>query len=132
MTTPGTHKLPDYLVHSPHSGTDSTGDSPPGNERYIIRAGHSWDDSWELALDLHLEVNKSETKVVAVTCLDIQEYGMGDSLESAIADMLTSLSDYYQSLESREAKLAPSATKDLDTLKGLLRACGLADNARGR
>ena len=121
MTTSGTHKLPDYLIPSHHPATDSTGDCPSRKERYCIQAGHSWDDSWKLAADLRLEVNTSEEESVSVTCLNLQEYGMGDSLESAIEDLLTSLSDYYQSLESREASLAPSAAKDLRILRSLLR-----------
>ncbi len=55
---------------------------------------------------------------------------MGDSLESATTDLLTSFSDYYQSLESREANLAPSASKDLQILRRLVHTA--TDNARGR
>ena len=122
MTASRTHKLPDYLIPAPHSGTELTGNPPSGKELYFIPAGHSWDDCWELASDLHIEVDTTpEDKAVVITCLDLQEYGMGDSLESAITDLLTSLSDYCQSLESREANLAPSASKDLYTLRCLLR-----------
>ena len=121
MTAPRTHKVPEYLVPSPWIGKESTGNSQSGKERYSIPAGYSWDDGWELVAALHLEVNTSDEEVVAVTCLNLQEYGMGDSLESAIVDLLTSLSDYYQSLESREANLASSAVKDLDILRHLLR-----------
>ena len=120
MTISGTHKLPEYLVPSPHSETEQTGNPPSGKGLYYLPAGHSWDDCWELASDLHIEVNTSQEEIVAVTCLNIQEYGMGDSLESAIADLLTSLSDYYLSLESREGNLSLSASKDLQTLRRLL------------
>ena len=130
MTTSGTRKLPDYLVPCTCPGAESSGDSPSIKERYLIRAGHSWDDSWELASDIHFEVNSSETELVVVSSLNIQEYGIGDSLESATADMLTSLSDYYQSLESRKTKLAAPAASDLDTLRRLLRP--LADDRGGR
>ena len=131
MTTSGTHKLPDYLVPSPHSGTESTNNPPSSKGLYYIPAGHSWDDCWELASDLHIEVDTTpEDEAVVITCLNLREYGMGDSLESAITDLLTSLSDYYQSLESREAKLAPSASKDLQILRGLVRSA--ADSTCGR
>ena len=131
MTTYGTHKLPDYLIPAPLSETEPTGNPPSSKGLYYIPAGHSWDDCWELASDLHIEVNTTqEDDAAVVTCLNLQEYGIGDSLESAITDLLTSLSDYYQSLKSREAKLAPLASKDLDALRRLL--CISSDGARGR
>ena len=129
MSTSGTHKLPVYLVPAPHSGMESTRNPALDKGLYFIRAGHSWDGCWELDADLHIEVNTSSEEAAIVTCLNLQEYGMGDSLESAITDLLTSLSDYYQSLESREANLAPSAIKDLHMLRRLLHTS--ADNARG-
>ena len=120
MTTSGTPKLPDYLIALPDSGTESDANRPSGKELYFIPAGHSWDDRWELTTDLHVEVSNPQEEIVAVACLDLQEYGLGDSLESAITDLLTSLSDYCQSLESRESKLAPSASEDLTVLRRLL------------
>ena len=129
MTTPGTHKLPSYLVPSPCSDTESNSDIASNKGLYIIPYGHTWDDCWELAADLHIEVGASPEEVV-VTCLDLQEYGTGDSLESAITDLLTSLSDYRLSLESREANLAPSASKDLRILRRLVRTA--ANDSRGR
>ena len=131
MTTSGTHKLPDYLVPVLHSETESTGNPPSGKGLYYIPAGHSWDDCWELAYDMHIEADTTpDDGSVVVTCVDLQEYGIGDSLEFAITDLLTSLSDYYQSLESREAKLGPSSVEDLEALKRLLRFP--SDGARGR
>ena len=121
MTTPGTNKLPGYLVPYSCSGTESSSGPASNKGIYVIPRGHTWDDSWELAADLHIEVNTPAEEPVVVTCLDPQEYGTGDSLDSAIEDLLTSLSDYYQSLESREANLAPSAVKDLHTLRAYLK-----------
>lgn len=121
MTTSGICNLPDYLIPTPHPGPESSGNLSSDQGRYYIPAGHSWDDCWELAADLHLEVNAPGEEVVEVTCLNLQEYGMGDSLGSAITDLLTSLSDYFQSLESREANLAAPAVKDLEILRQLLR-----------
>lgn len=132
MVFSGTHKLPKYLVPMRHSGTEATSNSPYSKSSYVILAGHSWDDCWELDADLHVEVSTPPEGTVVVTCLNLQEYGAGDALESAVQDLLTSLSDYYQSLESREDKLAPSAIKDLQTLRKLLRMRAPADNASGR
>ena len=120
MSTSRVNKLPVYLVPAPKSERKSTSNSVSGEGSYFIPAGHSWDTCWELTDDLRVEVNTSAEKTVIVTCMDIQEYGIGDSLEIAIEDLLTSLSDYLQSLESREEKLESSATEDLRTLRRLL------------
>ena len=120
MSSQRTHELPACLFPSPCSGTESTDDSTSSKGLYFIPAGHSWDDRWKLVADLNVQVNSSQEEVVAVTCLDLQEYGVGDSLESAVIDLLTSLSDYYQSLESRADKLATPASKDLTILRRLL------------
>lgn len=123
MSTSRTHKLPDYLAPSPVSGAKSNGDSASNHGGYVIPSGHSWDDDcWELAEDLHIEVNILPEEMVAVNRLTVQEYGIGDSCESAIQDLLASLSDYYQSLESREATLAPPAIRDLELLRRLVRS----------
>ena len=121
MSTSGTDKLPVYLVPAPQPETKSTGNSVSGKGSYFIPAGHSWDACWELADDLHIEVNTSPEEPVIVTCLNLQEHGIGDSLEIAIEDLLSSLSDYFESLESREEKLGSSAAEDLHTLRRLLR-----------
>ena len=130
MTASKIHKLPDYLAPYNDSGAESTGNPPSGKGRYLIHAGHPWDDCWELADDLNIEVDTTPEDAVTVTCLNLQEYGIGDSLESAIMDLLTSLSDYYQSLESRAGTLAPSASKDLEILRRLVHAT--TGNPRGR
>ena len=121
MSTSGIDKLPVYLVHAPQSERELTGNSVSEKGAYFIPAGHSWDSCWELTGNLLVEINTSPEGAVIVTCLDLQEYGIGDSLEIAIEDLLTSLSDYFQSLESREEKLGPSAIEDLRTLRRLLR-----------
>ncbi len=76
-----------------------------------------------MAADLRIEVNPSSEEVVIVTCLNLHEYGIGDSLESAVADLLNSLSDYYECLESREANLGPVAIEDLHKLRRALTRC---------
>ena len=129
MSSQRTRELPACLFPSPCSGAESTDDSTSSKGLYFIPAGHSWDKCWELASDLYLEVNLSQGQEVAVSCLELQEYGVGVSLESAVADLLTSLSDYYESLVSREDNLAEPAVEDLQTLRNLLRY--LSGNTRG-
>ena len=98
-----------------HSGSAST------KGVRVVPARYSWDDSWELIADLPIEVSASRKETLATICLTAQEYGAGDSLEAAIQDLLTSLSDYYESLEAREDRLEPSAGEDLKILRKLIR-----------
>lgn len=58
---------------------------------------------------------------MVATCASVQEYGIGETVESAIEDLLTSLSDYRESLEAREEKLAESEANDLAELRRLIR-----------
>lgn len=125
MANSGTRELSVNPVSYQSSGTAQSGGPASSKGLYFIPAGHSWDDSWELAADLMVEVNTSWEDVTAITHLTVQEYGIGDSLESAIQDLLTSLSDYYQSLESRQSRLAPQASKDLEMLQRLVRSEGV-------
>ena len=83
--------------------------------------GHSWDEAWELTSTLLVEVHTFPNEVKAVTYLTVEEYGIGSSLEDAILDLLTSLSDYFQSLEERQERLGPPALEDLDKLRKLVR-----------
>ena len=131
MATSGTHEFSISSNAYQSSGTGAVGNPASSKGLYIIPACHLWDGSWELATDLMVEVNTSWEEVMAVTYLTIQEHGVGDSLESAILDLLTSLSDYYKSLESREARLAPSASEDLQMLRNLVRPAS-TDNRLGR
>ena len=87
----------------------------------IIPAGRSWDDAWELSIDLPIEFPPSCGEVVVTCSSKIQEYGIGDSVEAAIMDLLTSLSDYYESLEDHEGRLGPPAEEDLKILRKLIR-----------
>ena len=64
--------------------------------------GTSWDDEWESIDDLLVNVHTTPQEVVASTYLPTLEYGVGDTVPEAVHDLLTSLSDYYHSLESRE------------------------------
>lgn len=98
----------------------NTGSSNAPTE-YLIPAGYTWDDAWELARDLIVEVQTSKQETVALTRLSVEEYGLGSSFEEAIYDLLTSLSGYCQVLEAKEGKLAVSAAAELKVLRGLVR-----------
>ena len=69
------------------------------------------------------DVRTSQEEVVAVARLTVEEYGVGASVEDAVRypHLLTSLTDYYQSLEAREGSLGPPAAKDLEILRGMVR-----------
>jgi hypothetical protein len=128
MTTVGTHELAlnsdgvhVFIPVTQHAQTGIVGNPVLSEGLYIIAAQNSWDDSWELTKDLLIEVRTSSKEVLAITYLTVQEYGVGASLETAILDLLTSLSDYYQSLEAREKTLDSSAREDLKRLRQLIR-----------
>ena len=89
--------------------------------RYVVPAQYSWDNGWELTGDLPVGVRTSQEEVVAVARLTFEEYGVGASVEDAVRYLLTSLTDYYQSLEAREGSLGPPPAKDLEILRGMVR-----------
>ena len=124
MSTSEIDKLPAYFIPAPRLEKKSVGTSASSKGLYFIPSSYSWDTCWELAVDLQVEVNTSTEGVVIVACMDLQEFGTGESLEIAIQDLLTSLSDYFESLESRQEKLGTSAIEDLGTLRRLLRKQG--------
>ena len=88
---------------------------------HIIPAQASWDGRWELATDLTVIVRTSQREVLVSTHKSVQEYGVGASLDDAILDLLTSLSDYCESLESREKTLGKEGLEDLRLLRALIR-----------
>ena len=97
-------------------------DTDAGREGHVIPSGYSWDGGWELAGDLVAEIRTSGEEVLAVAHqLTIEEYGAGASLEGAVQDLLTSLSEYREALEEREAKLGAPAVADLAKLRNVIR-----------
>lgn len=93
-------------------------------ELHVIPSNCSWDGDWELAGDLVVEIQTSGEEVMAIAHhLAADEYGAGASLEEAVQDLLTSLSEYRESLEEREARLCVSAAADLAKLRGIIRRC---------
>ena len=87
----------------------------------VLPAHYSWDNAWELVSDLPVEVQTSDGQIVATTNLSTQEYGIGSTVEEAIFDLVTSLSDYFESLTDYEGRLGPSETEDLKILRRLIR-----------
>lgn len=97
-------------------------DHDAGREGHVIPSGYSWHGGWELAGDLVVEIQTSGEGVLAIAHqLTIEEYGAGASLEEAVQDLLTSLSEYRETLEEREAKLGAPAAADLATLRSIIR-----------
>jgi hypothetical protein len=69
---------------------------------------------------LFVDVSTTRQQVLATTYLTVAEYGVGESMDEALVDLLTSLSDYRESLEKREDRLGPPAAADLDKLRKLV------------
>ena len=103
---------------------DVSSNSSDASTEYLVPAGYSWDDSWELTRDLIVQVKTSEEETVALTCLSLKEYGLGSNVESAVYDLLTSLSGYREVLEARKERLSGSALSELELLQGLTRRKG--------
>jgi len=131
MSTAGTHELfaagPPAINIARISTAITVGNKDVGNPAfseglYLLPKQTSWGDTWELKSDLLVQVRISHEQVLALTYLTVPEYGTGTSLESAIYNLLTSLSEYYQLLESREDRLGPPGKEDLARLRMLIGA----------
>ncbi len=98
--------------------------APDSNkDLHVIPSDCSWDGDWELAGDLVVEVQTYREEVLAIAHeLTVEEYGAGASLEEAVQDLLTSLSEYRESLEEREDRLGVPAVADLAKLRKMLRS----------
>ena len=68
---------------------------------------------------LLVQLRASESGVLAITYLDTEEYGWGNTEGEAIADLMTSLVEYMESLEARQDQLGDPAAADLDKLHAL-------------
>lgn len=77
------------------------------------------DDNYKLAKDLIAEV-KIENDNYVVFDYQVEEYGIGNSLEEAQQDLLYSLIDYLVSLERREPRLADKELSNLQVLRDLV------------
>ncbi len=75
----------------------------------------------ELLSDLAVQVQTTPEAVLVIAGSPVEEYGAGLSVEEAAYDLLTSLSEYHESLEEREARLGASAAADLAKLRSIIR-----------
>ena len=122
MVTTGTNEL---LINNPkfiivHDTVDA-GSPITSKGLYWLAKGTSWDDEWESIDDLLVNLHTTPQEVVASTSLPTLEYGVGDTVPEAVHDLLTSLSDYYHFLESREDRLGDQSMEDLSRLRSLVR-----------
>ncbi len=100
--------------------------SVPYKERELIPAAAAIGAAgWHLALDLGVDLEYTDRYVIA-TSPWVDEYGYGDTKESAIADLLLSLLELRQSLERQqgESELSDELVATLSKLKVLLAAAG--------
>ena len=89
---------------------------------FLIPAKRAWGNpAWELLVDLQVALQCSQSEGMAVACPAVREYGIGHTIEEAIEDLLTSLSDYCESLEAREFTLAEAEASDLSELRRMIR-----------
>ena len=104
--------------------SDLTKGSDSDKELLVIPSDCPWDGDWELAADLVVEIQTSGEEVLAIAHqLTVEEHGAGASVEEAVQDLLTSLSDYRECLEEREARLGATAVADLARLRHVIRRC---------
>ena len=74
---------------------------------------------WEVCLPLVVKIDAKKPKqtIVTSTLLDILEYGVGDTQEIAIEDLVISLGELSLALKENEGRLSPALR---DYLKILL------------
>ena len=83
--------------------------------------GGSQVGDWRLKSTVLVQLRHGRRQWVATTWLErMAEYGAGDTEADAIADLVTSLGEYRESLESREKKLGKSAKGELRHLQRLI------------
>jgi len=83
---------------------------PPGarvNEEYTLQTG----------LTAEVKVENGQYVVVEY---QIDEYGVGESLQEAQQDLFSSLIDYLKSLEKRENRLGDKERRNLSSLRNML------------
>ena len=98
----------------------------PYKERELIPAAAAIGASgWQLAQELAVDLEYADGYVIA-TSPWVDEYGYGDTKESALADLLLSLLELRQSLERQkgESQLSDELLATLDNLNILLTADG--------
>lgn len=104
-----------------HEVAYSVGPSSFRRGIFYLSAGRECGD-YRLKEMLVVHVEPSPPQLVATPLWStLQEYGLGDSEEEAIDDLLWSLSGYFNVLKKYELRgLVPESQADLDALRDLL------------
>ena len=76
-------------------------------------------NNYKLNVDLVAEVRVEDNKFVVID-YQIDEYGIGDSLQEAQQDLFGALVDYLTSLERRENRLGDRERHNLQLLRRML------------
>ncbi len=89
---------------------------------YSIYLAKGWQlGNWQLASGLLVALQQTTSQIVVATWLEtVEEYGIGATPEEAIADLISSLGEYKESLGKRREQLGPSALRDLVCLQKLI------------
>jgi len=86
---------------------------------WTLKRNEGISEHYILQTDLTAEVRIENDKYVVVE-YQLDEYGIGDSLQEAQEDLLNSLVDYLESLEKRERRLADRELHNLQLLRNML------------
>ena len=78
------------------------------------------DPDYRLLSPFLLEVEQSRTGELVVSNSLLRNYGVGRTLEEAIADYQSMLLDLYEELEASEATLSHHLREQLNHLRGML------------
>lgn len=85
----------------------------------VIESGFKLEGLPPLSAVLLAQLKVSRRGVLAITYLDAEEYGSGQTEREAVLDLVSSLAEYKDSLEKREPRLAEGALADLVKLRQL-------------
>lgn len=86
---------------------------------WTLKRNEGISEHYILQTDLTAVVRIENDKYVVVD-YQLDEYGIGNSLEEAKQDLLDSLVDYLESLERREHRLADRELHNLQLLRNML------------
>ncbi len=87
----------------------------------VFPGGEKLTEGFKLKSPLLVELRTSVDGVLAVTYLETQEYGWGNTEQEAVQDLISSLVEYLSSLEEQEDMLGAPTTSDLVKLRALIR-----------
>lgn len=88
--------------------------------RMVLPSGWELRPGYKLAIPVTVEFQMSAGGVLAITRLETVEYGWGVTKREAANDLMASLVEYMESLESRQGRLSKKALLDLNRLHQLI------------